>query len=187
MKITKLFVGFVLLFQITTAQIQPNIYRQANQAKMTEWVDSVYSSLTMDERIGQLFMVIANTSNTDANKALINRYILQQKIGGILFSKGTIAAQATLTNYAQKESKTPLFIGLDGEWGLNMRLSDAPRFPRNMVLGAIKSDSLLYLYGKEVARQCKELGIQVNFAPVLDVNSNPNNPVIGDRSFGEKP
>ena len=187
MKITKLFVGFVLLFQITTAQIQPNIYRQANQAKMTEWVDSVYSSLTMDERIGQLFMVIANTSNTDANKALINRYILQQKIGGILFSKGTIAAQATLTNYAQKESKTPLFIGLDGEWGLNMRLSDAPRFPRNMVLGAIKSDSLLYLYGKEVARQCKELGIQVNFAPVLDVNSNPNNPVIGDRSFGENP
>lgn len=180
-------VGCVLLFQIATAQIQPNLYRDADKTKMKAWVDSVYSTLTMDERIGQLFMVIANTHNTDANKNLINRYISQQKIGGILFSKGTIADQATLTNYAQKASKTPLFIGLDGEWGLNMRLTDAPKFPRNMVLGAIKNDSLLYLYGKEVARQCKELGIHVNFAPVLDVNSNPNNPVIGDRAFGESP
>lgn len=143
MKKTTLWVVFVLLLQVATAQIQPNIYRKANQAEMNKWVDSVYSSLTMDERIGQLFMVIANTHDTDANKRLINRYIDQQKIGGILFSKGTIATQATLTNYAQKASKTPLFIGLDGEWGLNMRLTDAPKFPRNMVLGAIRSDSLL--------------------------------------------
>ena len=187
MRKISLLVGFVLLLQIATAQIQPNLYRNADQATMNAWVDSVYSTLTVDERIGQLFMVIANTHNTDANKRLINRYIDQQKIGGILFSKGTIATQATLTNYAQKAAKTPLFIGLDGEWGLNMRLTDAPRFPRNMVLGAIRSDSLLYLYGKEVARQCKELGIHINFAPVLDVNSNANNPVIGDRSFGENP
>ncbi len=187
MKKTSLLVGFVFLLQIATAQIQPNLYRNVDQAKMNAWVDSVYSTLTMEERIGQLFMVIANNHNTDANKKLINRYIDEQKIGGILFSKGTIATQATLTNYAQNRSKTPLFIGLDGEWGLNMRLTDAPKFPRNMVLGAIKSDSLLYLYGKEVARQCKELGIHVNFAPVLDVNSNPNNPIIGDRAFGERP
>lgn len=187
MKKTSLLVGFVLLLQIATAQIQPNLYRNIDQAKMNAWVDSVYTTLTMEERIGQLFMVIANNRNTDANKKLIKRYIDEQKIGGILFSKGTIATQATLTNYAQKSSKTPLFIGLDGEWGLNMRLTDAPQFPRNMVLGAIKSDSLLYLYGKEVARQCKELGIHINFAPVLDVNSNPNNPIIGDRAFGESP
>lgn len=187
MKKTTFFVGFMLLLQIATAQIQPNIYRDANKAKMNAWVDSVYSSMTMDERIGQLFMVVANNHNTDANKRLIDRYIDQQKIGGILFSKGTIATQATLTNYAQQKSKTPLFIGLDGEWGLNMRLTDAPQFPRNMVLGAINNDSLLYLYGKEVARQCKELGIHVNFAPVLDVNSNPNNPIIGNRAFGENP
>ena len=140
MKKTSLLVGFVLLLQIATAQIQPNLYRNADQAKMNAWVDSVYSTLTMEERIGQLFMVIANNHNTEANKKLINRYIEEQKIGGILFSKGTIATQATLTNYAQKRSKTPLFIGLDGEWGWNMRLSDAPKFPRNMVLGAIKSD-----------------------------------------------
>lgn len=187
MKKTSLLVGFVLLLQIATAQIQPNLYRDADQTKMNAWVDSVYKTMTMEERIGQLFMIIANNRNTDANKLLIKRYIDEQKIGGILFSKGTIATQATLTNYAQKMSKTPLLIGLDGEWGLNMRLSDAPQFPRNMVLGAIRSDSLLYLYGKEVARQCKELGIHVNFAPVLDVNSNPNNPIIGDRAFGENP
>ena len=187
MKKTSLLVGFVLFLQIATAQIQPTIYKNTNKTEMTAWVDSVYSSLTMDERIGQLFMVIADTHDTDANKNLIKRYIDQQNIGGILFSKGTIATQATLTNYAQKESKTPLFIALDGEWGLNMRLTDAPQFPRNMVLGAIKNDSLLYLYGKEVARQCKELGIHINFAPVLDVNSNPNNPVIANRAFGETP
>ena len=187
MKRINILVGFVLLLHIATAQIQPNIYRETNKEEMNAWVDSVYSSLTMDERIGQLFMVVANTHNTNANRNLVKRYIDQQKIGGILFSKGTIAAQATLTNYAQKVSKTPLFIALDGEWGLNMRLTDAPHYPRNMMLGAIKSDSLLYLYGKEIARQSKALGIHMNFAPVLDVNSNPNNPVIGNRSFGENP
>ena len=187
MKKTSLFVLFVLLLQVTNAQIQPNLYRNADQAKMNFWVDSVYSTMNMDERIGQLFMVIVNNRNTESNKNLINRYIQEQKIGGILFSKGTIADQATLTNYAQKVSKTPLLIGLDGEWGLSMRLTDAPKFPRNMVLGGIKSDSLLYLYGKEIARQSKELGIHVNFAPVLDVNSNPKNPIIGDRAFGELP
>ncbi len=177
----------MFMLQLASAQIQPNIYRLADKAKMDKWVDSVYLSMTEDQRIGQLFMVIAETKTTDANRNLINRYIQEQKIGGILFSKGTIADQATLTNFAQKASKAPLFIALDGEWGLNMRLTDAPKFPRNMVLGAIKNDSLLYLYGKEVARQCKELGIHINFAPVLDVNSNPLNPVIGDRSYGEKP
>ncbi|MDD4728414.1 MAG: glycoside hydrolase family 3 N-terminal domain-containing protein, partial [Dysgonamonadaceae bacterium] len=187
MKKTFLLVAFVLLLQLVAAQIQPNIYRQADQTKMNAWVDSVYSSLTVDQQIGQLFMIIAETQTTETNKKLINRYIQEQKIGGILFSKGTIVNQATLTNYAQQNSTTPLFIGLDGEWGLNMRLTDAPKFPRNMVLGALKSDSLLYLYGKEVARQSKELGIHINFAPVLDVNSNPKNPVIGDRSFGERP
>ena len=95
MKITTLWIGFILLIQAATAQIQPNIYRKANQAEMNKWVDSVYSSLTQNERIGQLFMVIANTHDTEANKKLISRYIDQQKIGGILFSKGTIATQAT--------------------------------------------------------------------------------------------
>lgn len=184
---TYLSLFFVFMLQFASAQIEPNIYRQADKTKMNRWVDSVYSSLTEDQRIGQLFMVIAETATSVANKNLITRYIQEQKIGGILFSKGTIADQATMTNYAQKASKTPLFIALDGEWGLNMRLTDAPKFPRNMILGSIKNDSLIYLYGKEVARQCKELGIHINFAPVLDVNSNSENPVIGDRSFGEKP
>ena len=142
MKKTNLLVGFVLLLQIATAQIQPNIYREANKAEMNAWVDSVYSSLTIDERIGQLFMVIADTHTTTANKNLIKRYIDQQKIGGILFSKGTIAKQANITNYAQEASKTPLMIALDGEWGLNMT-NRCTTIPRNMALGAIKDDSTL--------------------------------------------
>ena len=104
MKKTSLLIAFVLILQIVAAQIQPNIYRQADQTKMNAWVDSVYSSLTVDQQIGQLFMIIAETQTTDANKKLINRYIQTQKIGGILFSKGTIVNQATLTNYAQQNS-----------------------------------------------------------------------------------
>lgn len=187
MKINSLLVIFVLLLQTLSAQIQPNLYQQTDSKEMNAWVDSVYSSLTHDQRIGQLFMVVVENKNTEQNKRLISQYIRDQHIGGILFSKGTIAFQAALTNYAQNIAPTPLLIGLDGEWGLNMRLTDAPKFPRNMVLGAIKDDSLLYLYGREVARQCKELGIHANFAPVLDINSNPKNPVIGSRAFGETP
>ena len=155
----------MFMLQFASAQIEPNIYRQADKTKMNAWVDSVYSSLTEDQRIGQLFMVIAETGTSTANKNLINRYIQEQKIGGILFSKGTIADQATMTNYAQEVSKTPLFIALDGEWGLNMRLTDAPKFPRNMILGSIKNDSLLYLYGKEVARQVKTMVYIITFNP----------------------
>ncbi|MEG1547109.1 MAG: glycoside hydrolase family 3 N-terminal domain-containing protein, partial [Bacteroides sp.] len=92
-----------------------------------------------------------------------------------------------LTNYAQKQAKIPLMITFDGEWGLAMRLKNTPDFPKNMVLGCIQDDRLIYRYGQEVARECKELGVDVNFAPVADVNINPNNPVINVRSFGENP
>lgn len=95
--------------------------------------------------------------------------------------------QAILTNEAQKMADVPLMITFDGEWGLSMRLRGTPVFPRNMILGCIQNDSLLYEYGREMARQCRELGVQVNFAPVADVNINPKNPVINTRSFGENP
>lgn len=114
-------------------------------------------------------------------------YIKNQKVGGLLFSKGTLAQQAMSTNYAQSLSDVPLLIALDGEWGLSMRLTDAPEFPRNIIIGAITDDSLLTLYGKEVARQCREMGIHVNFAPSIDVHTNPDNPIIGTRSYGENP
>ena len=120
-------------------------------------------------------MPVVGTNN--GNKATLNDYIINQKVGGLLFSKGTLSQQAELTNYAQSKTKTPLFIAADAEWGLSMRLSDAPDFPKNMVLGAITNDTLLYLYGKEVARQCREMGIHINFAPAIDVNSNPQTPL----------
>ncbi|MGL4293731.1 MAG: glycoside hydrolase family 3 N-terminal domain-containing protein [Bacteroidales bacterium] len=170
----------------TFAQQIPNFLKnQTDSTAMVQWSDSVFDSMTPDERIGQLFMPIAEVKNTPQNKQLLRRYVEEYKVGGILYSKGTSVQQAELTNYVQDIAKTPLFISLDGEWGLAMRLTDTPRFPRNMMLGAIANDSLITAYGREVGRQCAEMGIHINFAPVLDMNSNPKNPVINTRSFGE--
>jgi len=166
---------------------QPNLYRKVDSEKMNAWVDSVYKSMSLDEKIGQLFMPVVENKNNNGNKAKINDYVLNQKVGGLLFSKGTLSQQAELTNYAQSKTKTPLFIAMDAEWGLSMRLSDAPDFPKNMVLGAITRRHIALPYGKEVARQCREMGIHINFAPAIDVNSNPQNPVIGIRAFGSDP
>ena len=148
------------------------------------WADSVYQSLSPDERIGQLFMVIADPVFSNANLQKIERYISEVHIGGILFAKGKVEEQAKVTNRCQEMSKFPLLISLDGEWGLSMRLEPTTRFPRNMMLGALRDNELLELYGKEVGRQCREMGIHINFAPVLDVNVESDNPVIGMRSFG---
>ncbi len=182
---------FILLFLSTlltgtiSAQTETNLYRQADKIKMNQWVDSVYNSLSLDEKIGQLFMPIVESNSSW--KTRIAGYINNQKIGGVLFSKGTLAQQAEMTNYIQSIAKTPLFIALDGEWGLSMRLTDAPKFPRNLIIGAIHDEETLKQYGGEVARQCREMGIHINFAPSIDVHSNPRNPIIGTRSFGELP
>ena len=176
----------LLIQSVAWAQQNPNLYRNhADSLAMVQWSDSVFDTMTPEERIGQLFMPIVEVKNTPHNKQLVRRYVEEYKIGGILYSKGVSIQQAELTNYAQSLAKTPLFISLDGEWGLAMRLTDTPRFPRNMMLGAVVNDSLIEAYGREVGRQCAEMGIHINFAPVLDMNSNPENPVINTRSFGE--
>ena len=169
------------------AQTIPNLYRNVDQTKMNHWVDSVFDSMTYDERIGQLFMVIADPKSDNRNMQRLMRYVNEIKIGGILFHKGNPVTQAEVTNRLQKASRVPMFVSLDGEWGLSMRLSGTTRFPKNMMLGAIENNRLITEYGKEVARQCKEMGIQINFAPDIDVNSNTDNPIIGLRSFGENP
>ncbi|MDR1624746.1 MAG: serine hydrolase [Tannerellaceae bacterium] len=183
---------FLLSFSLftlpLTAQTETNLFRAADKSKMNHWVDSVFDTMSLDERIGQLFMVIANPAADTRNMQKLTRYINDIKVGGILFAKaGSPQAQAEVTNRLQKASRVPLFIALDGEWGLSMRLNGTTRFPRNMTLGAIENDTLLEIYGKEVGRQCKEMRIQINFAPALDVNSNRANPVIGNRAFGEDP
>ncbi|KUL17923.1 MAG: hypothetical protein XE13_0638 [Proteiniphilum sp. 51_7] len=169
----------------TGAQVPVTLYEQTDKEKMNRWVDSVYASLTLDQKIGQLFMPIVETGS--GWKKRIAGYIADQKIGGLLFSKGRLSIQAEVTNYAQSLSTVPLMIALDGEWGLNMRLIDAPRYPHNEVIGAIQDEAAIRLYGNEVARQCREMGIHINFAPTVDVHTNPANTVIGSRSFGENP
>lgn len=166
-----------------SAQVTTNLYKQADKHKLNYWVDSVYYTMSVDDKVGQLFMPIVEPNSSW--KSRIAGYIENYKVGGLLFSKGTLVQQADITNYAQEISKIPLLISLDGEWGLSMRLQDAPRYPRNLVIGAISENETVKKYGEEIARQCKEMGIHINFAPVIDVNSNPKNPVIGTRAYGE--
>ncbi len=178
---------FMVLMTLSMSAVTPLMLKQNNDKGNKRWVDSIYDSMTNRERVAQLFIPTVNPRNGESSRAIIKRYIKTEKMGGLLFYKGSIDDYVELTNYAQSIAKVPVMMTLDGEWGLSMRLKDTPRFPYNMALGAIADEQLLYEYGKEVARECREMGIHVNFAPVLDVNSNPENPVIGYRSFGEDP
>ncbi len=179
---------FILLLLFSTTAWGSNILSAVkDKSDQNHWVDSVFQSMTQRERIAQLFIPVVDPTKPETAKAVLRRLVKQNHVGGLLFSKGSLNDHATLTNYAQSISDIPLLITLDGEWGLSMRMPNTPRFPHNMGLGAVADETLLYEYGREVARECKEMGIHVNFAPVLDVNSNPANPVIGYRSFGENP
>ncbi|QMW02427.1 glycoside hydrolase family 3 N-terminal domain-containing protein [Spirosoma foliorum] len=149
------------------------------------WVDSVFKSLTPEQKVGQFFMVAAFSNRHESHYQYIDHLIQNNHIGGLIFFQGGPYRQAILTNRYQAESKVPLLIGIDGEWGLGMRLDSAMDFPKQMSLGAIRDNELIYRMGAEIGRQCQRLGIHINFAPVSDINSNPSNPVIGVRSFGE--
>ncbi|MEW6468944.1 MAG: glycoside hydrolase family 3 N-terminal domain-containing protein [Bacteroidota bacterium] len=153
--------------------------------KGNQWVDSVFATLSPDERIAQLFMVAAYSNKDKKHEREIDSLVIKHKIGGLIFFQGGPVRQAVLTNRYQKAAKVPLLISIDGEWGLAMRLDSTTSFPKQMTLGAIQDETLIYEMGKEIARQCKRIGIHVNLAPVADVNNNPLNPVIGYRSFGE--
>lgn len=156
-------------------------------AHCQQWVDSVMNKLTLKEKVGQLFIYTIAPLDTKNNLVLLKSAVETHKVGALLFSGGDMQTQAELTNRAQRMAELPLMITFDGEWGLAMRLRGTPNFPRNMVLGCINDNKLIYEYGREMARQCRQLGVQVNFAPVADVNINPKNPVINTRSFGEDP
>jgi len=151
----------------------------------SHWVDSVFNSLNPDQRLAQLFMVAAYSNKDMKHVAEIRELVEKYNIGGLIFMQGGPLREAKLNNYYQSKAKTPLLISIDGEWGLAMRLDSTPKYPRQMTLGAIQNDSLIFYMGKQIARECKRMGIHVNFAPVADINNNPLNPVIGMRSFGE--
>lgn len=151
----------------------------------TRWADSVFKTLSPDERIAQLFMVAAYSNKDRTHVKEIKKLVDEYKIGGLIFFQGGPLRQAMLSNCYQSCVKVPLLMSMDAEWGLAMRLDSTTKFPRQMTLGAIQNDSLIYDMGAEIARQCKRLGMQINFAPVVDINNNPLNPVISNRSFGE--
>lgn len=158
------------------------IYAQpGKQAKA--WADSIYESLSPRERLGQLFMVEAYSNRGPEHQAKITQLIKENGIGGLIFFQGGPGRQASLTNQYQSISKIPLWIGIDAEWGLGMRLDSTLNFPKQMTLGAIQDETVIRKMGQIIGRHCKRLGIHVNFAPVVDVNSNPANPVIGYRAF----
>lgn len=150
------------------------------------WVDSVLQTMTLDEKIGQVFSIRAYSREDKEHIRSIKDQIKKYHIGGICFFQGDPVRQARLVNTYQDLSRIPLMISIDAEWGLGMRFPDkAISFPRQLTLGAITDHQLIYLMGKEIGRQCRLAGVTVNFAPVVDINNNPNNPVINVRSFGE--
>ncbi|MBC6610870.1 serine hydrolase [Hymenobacter sp. BT507] len=151
----------------------------------SRWVDSVMATLTPDQRVAQLFMVAAYSNRNRVFEDSVSTLIQQYGIGGLIFFQGGPVRQAKLLNRYQSQSKVPLLVALDGEWGLGMRLDSTIRFPYQMSMGGIRNNQLLYDMGQEIAREFKRIGMHVNFAPVVDVNNNAANPVIGYRSWGE--
>ena len=161
----------------------PTLFELSPQGN--KWVDSVYNAMTLEEKFGQLFMVAAYSNKDTVHFNAIDKLIQENKIGGLIFFQGGPVRQVKFTNRFQSKSKIPLFIGSDAEWGLGMRLDSTYRYPWNMTLGAIQDMKLLEKVGVQMGEQSKRLGLQFNFAPVLDINTNPRNPIIGFRSFGE--
>ena len=165
---------------------RPSILNRANSQDMEKWVNNTYSKLTPNERIAQIIIMAITPDNSEHSMQVAKQYVQDLKVGGLIYEKSDILTQARLTNYAQSMASVPLMIALDAEWGLSMRMSDAQVFPRNLWLGGVGNDKLIYDYGREVARECALMGVHVNFAPVLDVIDRPG-AVVGNRSFGSSP
>ncbi|WP_372755174.1 glycoside hydrolase family 3 N-terminal domain-containing protein [Mariniflexile sp.] len=180
------FLLFFLYISISTiAQTQGNPLASKDVVAQKKWVDSVYSAMTLPEKVGQLYMVQVMSNQDQATNEKILNLIGAYNIGGIIYSLGTPEKQAKLNNELQSLSKIPLLIGMDAEWGLSMRLDGTYAFPWNMTLGAIRDNNLIEQAGKQIGEHCKRLGVHFNFAPVVDINTNPLNPIMGNRSFGE--
>ncbi|RYY63911.1 MAG: serine hydrolase, partial [Chitinophagaceae bacterium] len=178
-----------ILAAICLLTAAPAFSQTADPAK--NWVDSVYKTLSNEEKIAQLMVVRLSTIDGKTKQVTfyedqVSDLIKKYNIGGICVFQGSPVKQATIINKMQAQAKTPILMCIDGEWGVGMRMIDSVLpLPRQMMMGAMQDPSVVYQYGKLVGEQCKRVGIQVNYAPVVDVNNNPNNPVINDRSFGE--
>lgn len=177
--------AFTLLACLFSDAQNPDFREWKKDTLCTRWVDSIYGQLTEEERIGQFFMLPAYTEGRTYDMDSVLRLIKEGKAGGVIFFKGSPVAEAEWTNRLQEAARIKCFVAIDGEWGLAMRLDSTISFPRQMTLGALRNNNLVYEMGREIGRECRREGININFAPDIDVNNNPNNPIINERSFGE--
>lgn len=179
---------FILLFinSQVSAQYQPKNISPSEQKKAQQWVDKTYNSLSQDEKLGQLFIVALYTNKDENHISQVRNIVTNDKIGGLILMQDDAVREINLVNEFQQKSKIPLMIGMDAEWGLYQRIATAHKFPWAMTLGAIQDKNLIYQMAAKIAEDCKRMGINWDFAPVVDVNTNPNNPIIGNRSFGSE-
>ncbi|HEA22589.1 MAG TPA: beta-N-acetylglucosaminidase [Pricia antarctica] len=183
MRFHHLFPLFFITFTCVSAQKNPLV--TPDSAAQRQWVDVRYDAMDLDEKLGQLFMVMIASDQQPKDFDYVESLIAKEHIGGVIFSTGGPVRQAKLTNRFQSVSKVPLLVGMDAEWGLSMRLDSTYSFPWNMTLGAITDNTIVQDVGRRVGEHAKRMGVHINFAPDIDINTNPNNPIIGNRSFGE--
>lgn len=182
---TSLFI-VALISPKVNAQYQPKNASQEDLKKAQQWVDKTYKNLSQDEKLGQLFIVALYTNKGEDYISQVRNIVANDKIGGLILMQDDAAREINLVNEFQQKSKVPLMIGMDAEWGLYQRIATAHKFPWAMTLGAIQDKNLVYQMAAKIAEDCHRMGINWDFAPVVDVNTNPNNPIIGNRSFGSE-
>ena len=184
------FLGFSILFiysfQIVSAQYQPKTITSKQLKEANTWVDKTYNSLSQNEKLGQLFIVALYTNKGEDYIQTVRNLVKNEQLGGLIMMQDDAEREISLLNEFQKTSKVPMMIGMDAEWGLFQRIPTAHKFPWAMTLGAIQDKKLIYEMSAQIAEDCKKMGINWDFAPVVDVNTNPNNPIIGNRSFGSE-
>ena len=166
------------------AQFSPKNITKDLDKKAVKYADSLYAKLSMDERIGQLYIVALYTNKDQNHISGVRKLVEQERIGGIILMQDDAEQEIALVNEFQKKSRVPMLFGMDAEWGLYQRIKTAHKFPWAMTLGAIQDNNLVYEMASKIAEDAKKMGIYWNFAPVVDVNTNPKNPIIGNRSFG---
>lgn len=184
---SQIVLALFLLFSFkTTAQYQPKNLSKTELKKANEWVDKTYRSLSQDQKLGQLFIVALYTNKGEDFINNVKNTVVKEQIGGLILMQDDAAREINLVNELQSKSKVPLMIGMDAEWGVFQRIPTAYKFPWAMTLGAIQDKNLITQMAAKIAEDCKRMGINWDFAPVVDVNTNPNNPIIGNRSFGSE-
>ena len=189
MKTPKYTLSYILLLFFSlhlSAQYQPKNISKEDLKKADQWVNKTYNSLSQDQKLGQLFIVALYTNKGEDHISNVRRIVEQEQIGGLILMQDDAAREITLVNEFQSKSKVPLMIGMDAEWGLFQRIAAAHKFPWAMTLGAIQDKNLITKMAAKIAEDSKRMGINWDFAPVVDVNTNPDNPIIGNRSFGSE-